>query len=266
MNQGPLLTVVIAGIVGAASAAGTAVLLAPSTSERAQVAAANPIGPKKSYDEALGELRRQNDELLMRIAALESRPDAAPAVRAPVGDDGFKDEVRNWMASFEDESGQVPEAFVASVGDALDQIREQERLERQQEMADAQAQRLEERLNQLREELGLSQYQVDEMRTVLTEQDLKRAELFAGGWENVDRGAMRETMQTMREETDKALATILTPDQLEGYERSERQNRGGFGGFGGGRRGGGGGGDRGGDRGGNRGGDGGGGGGRGGGQ
>jgi hypothetical protein len=242
MKQTPLLTVVIAGVVGAASAAGTAVLLSPQSSERAQVAAADPLAPKTDYDAQFGELRKQNEDLLLRIAALETRPAPAAAMRAPVGDDGFQDEVRNWMASFEDESGQVPEAFVASVGDALDQIRDQEREERSQQMADAQAERLEERLGELKEKLGLSQYQVDEMRTVLTEQNLKRAELFAGGWENIDRGSMRETMQTMREETDTALATILTPDQLEGYEQSERENRGGFGGFGGGRRGGGGGG------------------------
>jgi len=237
MKQAPLLTVVIAGVVGAASAAGTAVLLAPSHSERPQVAAADPT-VKKSYDAEFEELRRQNDDLLLRIAALESRPAVAAPERAPIGDDGFQSEVRNWMASFEDQNGQVPEGFVASVGDALDKIREQETKERQQQMADAQAERLEERLTELQDELGLSQYQVDELRPVLTAQNLRRAELFAGGWENIDRSTMREDMEAIRTETDKALATILTPEQLEGYEANERQNRGGFGGFGGGGRGG----------------------------
>jgi hypothetical protein len=251
MKQATLLTVVIAGVVGAASAAGTALLLSPATSDRALVAAASPTSQRKDYDAEIGDLQRQNDDLLLRIAALEGRPASTAPVRAPVGDDGFKDEVRDWMASFEDQDGQVPEALVASVGDALGQIRDQEREERQVSMAEAQAERLEERLTELQTDLGLSQYQVDELRPVLTAQNERRAELFAGGWENVDRGSMRENMQAIREETDKALSTILTGEQLEGYNQSARGDRGGFGGFGGG----GGGGDRGGNRGGNRGGD-----------
>jgi len=254
MKQAPLLTVVIAGVVGAASAAGTALLISPGSSDRAPVAAASPTSQKNDYDDEIGELRRQNEDFLLRIAALESRPASAALVpaRAPIGDDGFEEEVRDWMASFEDQDGQVPEAFVASVGDALDQIRDQEREERQVSMAEAQAERLEERLTELQTELGLSQYQVDELRPVLTSQNERRAELFAGGWENIDRGSMRENMQAIREETDKALSTILTGEQLEGYNQSARRDFGGFGGRGGGNRGGDRGGNRGGDRGGDR--------------
>ena len=245
MNQAPLLTVVIAGVVGAASAAGTALFLSPETSDRALAAAASPTSKQNDYDKEIGELQRQNDDLLLRIAALEGRPAAAAPVRAPIGDDGFEEEVRDWMASLENKNDQVPEAFVASVGDALDQIRDQEREERLQTMAEEQAERLEERLTELQVELGLSQYQIDELRPVLTAQNLRRAELFSGGWENIDRGSIRENMQAIREETDKALGTILTGEQLEGYNKSERGDR--WGGGGGNR-----GNDRRGDRGGDR--------------
>lgn len=266
MKQTPLATIVIAAVVGAASAAGTATLLAPSTPERAQVAAADPK-VKVDYDSQLRELHKENEDLLMRIAALESRPATAASAREPISvDDGFEDEVRSWMASFADEQGQVPEAFVASVGEALDQIRDKEEKARQEKMLADQAARLEERLTQLREELGLSQYQVDEMRGVLTAQNERRTELFAGGWQNVDREAMRTGMESIRDDTQKALGGILTPEQLDGYRQSERNSfgRGGFGGPGGGGPGGGGRGGRGGGggsgQGGGRGGDGGGGG------
>lgn len=250
MKQNPLVTIVIAAVVGAASAAGTATLLAPSMPERAQVAAADPK-VKVDYDAQLRELHKANEDLLMRIAALESRPAPAASVREPISvDDGFEDEVRSWMASFANEQGQMPEAFVASVGEALDRIRDKEEKERQQKMLEDQAARLEERLTQLRDELGLSQYQVDEMRDVLTTQNQRRNELFAGGWQNVDREAMRTGMESIRDDTQKALGAILTPEQLDGYRQSERNSfgrgfggPGGPGGFGGGRGGRGGGGD-----------------------
>ena len=246
MKQTPLLTVVIAGVVGAASAAATALFFTPDSSNRARVAAASPTGQQNDYGREIGELRRQSEDLLLRIAALESRPAPVASVRAPIADDGSADDLRSGPASFEDPSGEVPQAFVASVGDALDQIRDQEREERRTTMAEAQAERLEERLTELQAELGLSAYQVDELRPVLTAQNEKRAEFFSAGWENIDRGSIRETMQAIREETDQALGTILTPEQLEGYGQSERRDRGGFGGGRGGER------DRG-DRGGDRG-------------
>ena len=95
-----------------------------------------------------------------------------------------------------------------------------------QEREAARAQRIEDRLARLTTDLGLSSYQVDEMRAFLTEQEAKRAAIWESLSEGVgDPGGVREAMRTLRKEGDENLSTILDPEQLAAY----REQQGGFG-------------------------------------
>ena len=132
-------------------------------------------------------------------------------------------------AVLEGGKGTLPPAFVASVGQALSEIRAEEERVRDIERKERQAQRLEERLATLRDELGLSGFQVSEMRGVLVTQDDKREALRAAGRDGVDRQAMFEGYRKIQEETYTALGAVLSPEQLDGYKKAEESEYGGRG-------------------------------------
>lgn len=89
------------------------------------------------------------------------------------------------------------------------------------------------RMNQIDEAVKLTDDQKKKLTPVLekeiSEQTKMMTEMRAQG-ENADREAMRDKMTALREATDKAMATILTKDQLTKYNNMPRR------GFGGGRR------------------------------
>lgn len=140
----------------------------------------------------------------------------------------------------------IPQAqFENWVRQASDNIREQERLQREAERKIREGERTEERIAQLTTELGLDVRQQSEFRRFFEEQNTKRTEMMdqmRNGGAGGDRQAMRETFQKLRDEANADLQTFLSGDQYERYQASN-QDFGGFGGGpGGGRRGGGGGG------------------------
>jgi len=186
-------------------------------------------------------LQRTNEELMLRMAALESRPASVAPARTPVAEAPVEvlpaDEraLRELIANFSPQ-GNVTDAFIDRVGQAMSVIEEEQQRQRDEERRLEREARLEDRLSELRVDLGLSQYQVDEMRTVLSTSEAKRSEMWAGARDGAgDREGMREAMREIRDASDAALKKILDPDQYARYQESQG-DRGGFGGrdFGGG--------------------------------
>jgi hypothetical protein len=158
---------------------------------------------------------------------------AADAVRQ-----GELDELRDLLAAVRDpETGSEQlESLVLNVLEAKEDRERAERDERRREALEA---RLDERLADLTEKLGLNTYQAGELKRVLTSEQEARDTFFAemretGTW---DREAMRDGMEEIRTTTRTELQTVLSAGQYEQYVEQDT-GFGSFGGFGG-RRGGG---------------------------
>lgn len=212
---------------------------------------------------ALDDLRMENAALRERMASLEARLSEAMSSRTPLATSA--DALRAPPSVADDSAAglqplAVTPAFVASVGQALDTIRAQEDAEREQKRKELQAQRIEDRVAKLQQELGLNSRQASDLRTALITADDKREALFASMRDMPPGGPgdgrdMREGFRAIREETHTALQATLTPEQFEAYKASEdsefgrrgfdfgggRPPDGGMPGGGGGNRGGGGG-------------------------
>ena len=195
----------------------------------------------------LSALRRQNEELAMRLAAIESRNASSgrEAVSTASSEEfaELQQEMADLAAALKDPQSAQAAGLRLTVRTAMDQIREEQSEERQQSREEREITRIDERLTELQSKLGLDQVQMQSMRGVLLSESTKRSEMWQGMRDGgMDRTKMRTAMTDLRDETQDALGNILTPLQLEDYQEIESQNR--FGGFGGGRggRGGGGGG------------------------
>jgi hypothetical protein len=236
-----------------ASAVVTGLLLEPS--ERMPAAAAVPApGPATLDEPALSArfeaLGAENAMLGQRIAELETRLASALGARAaeaePLAPTRTAVPVESAAATVAAPGPRpLDPDFVASVDQALDEIRAREEQQREEKRKELQAQRIEERLTRYQETLGLSNAQVRDMRSVLIAQDDKREALRASmeGGEG-DRRTMFEGMRTIRDETNSALSGFLSAEQLRlyqeqeegefrGFERGRRGDGGPGGGFGG---------------------------------
>ncbi|MBW8332712.1 MAG: hypothetical protein K0M40_11875 [Prolixibacteraceae bacterium] len=92
------------------------------------------------------------------------------------------------------------------------------------------AERLQREITGLTTALGLSTDDVAKITPIVTEAQKKQSEAFAKMRESgdMDRNKMRETMTKMREETDKKLKEVLTPEQgvkLDAYRKQQAEER-----------------------------------------
>jgi DNA repair exonuclease SbcCD ATPase subunit len=237
------LTLLIAAGASAVVAALTTSLLvdtrsAPGASSPAAAGPASGLSNGASEAGAaladeIRDLREENVVLQQRLDDLEVLLAQEIAGRVPVeaveATAESTREAEQVAALLGDGGGELPPAFVASVGQALKEIRDEEDRQREIRRAEERSARIEERLTQLQEELGLTSYQTGEMRVALTTLEEKRDALrqsidAAGG----DRREMFEGFRTVYEETSAQLQTILTPEQFELYQQSDR-GRFGFG-------------------------------------
>ena len=205
--------------------------------------------PAAVSERDLNELRMENTALKERVGALETHLAEVLSTRSPVAaapraveaqqqlvDDGTP---QTAMVGAPDVS---PE-FVTSVGKALDEIRAKEEAEREQKRKELQAQRIEERVTKLQQDLGLTGRQATDMRTALITADDQREALFASMRDDPagpmdGRTDMRESMRKIHDDTRTQIQSFLTPEQFESYKASEEAEFGGrrgFGDFGGGR-------------------------------
>jgi DNA repair exonuclease SbcCD ATPase subunit len=237
-------TTVLTALIVAGASAGVAALTTSllvdtrSGPERSASIAAPPpaqMAAGQDVSELVRGLREENLALQQRIEELEALVAREIASRVPVeapgapakGAAGPAAQVATLLG---DGSGELPPAFVASVGQALKEIRDEEDRQREVKRSEERSARIEQRLTELQEELGLSGYQVTEMRGALTtleeKRDALRQSLYASGG---DRREMFEAFRTLYEETSAQLQTILTPEQFAQYQQSDRGRFGGFG-------------------------------------
>ncbi len=208
------------------------------------VSSAADLSDANGLGERVGELARATEALEARLAELELRPQATE--RAALADSGNPTATSGGAAPYAGSSPEVmsvlaSQQFQDQVGVILGDLQDRERLERDQRRDDAEADRLEERLVDLTERLGLYGNQVDSMRTILTDERLARNAAVAKARDLGDWGSMRTAMGEVRETSNAALKSVLSEEQMTKY--TDYQSSQGFGSmFGGGR-------SRGGDRG-----------------
>ena len=249
MSNTIIATVLIAGAVGAGSAvAVNALSPAPETTTTQAIA---PGSGSSDLVEQVAALQKQNEELTNRILELEmtaSTPRAETREAVAVGPDPelekLKADLASIMASIQKGPDNVTPAFTASVSAALEDIREKEDAEREAKRAERRAERIDDRIASISEKLGLTPAQGNDLREHYNVFEEKRNALMAEARESGDWGNMRETFRGLRDESNTALQTILTPSQYDQYQEENMGGgrRGGFGGGGGGNDGGGGGG------------------------
>lgn len=209
----------------------------PARGERAQQVAPAEPGDQAYDDRSLRgdieDLRMLGEDLNLRLRSLEEQgmfADAGRAAVAPKEMDpaSFGDDLAALATALRE--GRTTENFQVLVASALDEIREQEDQERQAREHEQMLERTELRLTDLTEELGLTPYQVKELRPLLVAQEEKRMELFTAMREGTgDFSNVREQMRTIRDEHIQAVSVVLAPEQLEKYEDQGFRGGPGFG-------------------------------------
>jgi hypothetical protein len=217
---------VVAG-AGAALAASALTSAAPrlETTPLELAPSANDQDPRPE----LAELRADQADLLQRLHALEARLAEAESRRAPAALELEASAARAVEPRAADglqiaalDTDDLSPAFVESVGLALERIQAREEAEREKRRKELQAQRIEDRVAKLQQDLGLTQRQASDLRTVLIAQDDKRDALFAGMRDGLGEPRdMREGFRTIRDQTMTAIEGFLTPEQVEGFRSSE---------------------------------------------
>lgn len=246
MKNTILITVLVGALAGASSSLLTRALSSPPGAEASTPGGSLGLAPGGTSDSAeLGEqlatLQRRNGELEMRLAALEAS--GASSSREAMGTQSGEDvaklqqDIADLAAALNDPKSAQSMGLRKSVRSAMEQIKEEDDAVRQQQREDRDLARIDERLTDLQDKLGLDQVQKRSMREVLLAENTKRSEMFSamrnGG---MDRTEIRSSMEELRTETKTSLGNILSPMQLEDYEKIESESR-----WGGGNRGGGGG-------------------------
>jgi len=192
---------------------------------------AAPSGNPADVSRALDELRMENSALKERLTTLEARLAEVSSMRTPSASMADPDRGDRSVDDAPDaalRSASAPEvspAFVASVGKALDAIQAKEEADREAKRKELQAQRIEERVAKLQQELGLTNRQASDVRTALIAQDDKREKLFADMRDGVgDPRDLRDSFRVIRDETHATLQNVLTPEQLSTFVQSEESD------------------------------------------
>ena len=233
------IPVFIGIVLGAVTAAATTtLLLRPVSSERENVSEAlSPVPGVQptTADPALVQLealRNENQDLWERLVALEARQTST--TRTPV-DPGvsaeeFEEFKKNVLVSLAQrgDPDAGPHEMKSWVADALEAVREEEAVERRQRNEELTARKQEGRLMALRDKLGLSDYQVDEVRTAFVAQEERNQELVRVWREGTtDDATLGETKRANADAHQADLERVLSPEQLATYRELRATGRAG---------------------------------------
>jgi hypothetical protein len=226
MNQLSIGHLVLVVVLGAASAAVTSSLL-NTTNESALVSEALPDVKLLAQFQAL---QAENAALSERISTLELRPVPTERVAA-IDNSDFEEEVRAFMAQKKGGGEATPVALQSKVESALTAIREQEDIEKAEIARQRRDRWISDTIAKSAEELGLTQFQTEEMnRTWIAnaeaEAELGRIWQFGSEAERANIGALKGEN---RERHQANLQGFLSPDQYDQYTEMVSAWRGGSG-------------------------------------
>lgn len=223
MKQSLVVTSLVASLFGCAGAGLVLWTAAPRDASKAGAQSAAAPGDARvatteleSLSDDLATLVLENRELRTRIEALERRPvaDARAAVALETDPEALKSAADGLAARGESTAVVHPATLQASVEEALEAIRANERAEVERARQARELERMEERLTRMTEQLALTPGQVNEMRAHMVAQDAARGELERQREAGID----RETYVTLRDEQRKReqanLARFLDAEQL----------------------------------------------------
>ena len=211
ISIGPLFLVIV---LGSASAAITSSLL-NTEDTTGLVSEALPDVKLLAQVQALQE---ENATLSERISALELRPVPTERV-ASIDNSDFEEEVRAFMAKNEVKGGATPVALQSKVESALTAIREQEEIEKAEVARQKRDQWISSTIAKAAPELGLTQFQTEEMnRTWIAkaEADAELGRIWESGSET-DRANIGALKEANNERHQANLQGFLSTDQYVQY-------------------------------------------------
>jgi len=232
-----LLIVCLFAMLGGGLVAGTLLATAPARATD-ELSAATPARPDEgeSLRDSLAALAQRMDTLGMTLETLQTRvAELGEGPGARVAADAVRqeeiDELRGLLSAVRDpETGS--EQLEGLVLNVLEAKETRERAERAERRSEALAERMDERVADLTEKLGLNGYQAGEMKRILTTEQTSREGFFiemreGGSW---DRTAIRDGMEEIRTEARSSAQAVLSASQYDQYV--EQDSGFGFGGFG----------------------------------
>lgn len=228
----------VAGGVGAVAT--SALMPAPGAPSPGNTAAV--LEPGGDVSEQLRALTDAQSQVLERLAKLEANASmAAPTqIRMPASAGNELVDLDALVAAAVAKLNTAPSGAVVTpdfrkqVEAVLAMNDEEERLKREQERIQREAQVLEDRLARLQSDLGLDSRQVDGMRKIYQEADQKREEMRNAMRDTRGTGAGFQEMRTqwtaLADAMDQQVRGVLTPTQYDTYKASNQDR--GFGGRG----------------------------------
>lgn len=241
--KNPILSMTLVGFVAGAAGAMLSTLIAgPATSEGDPIVLDDNAG---DIERRFDSLQRENEALSRRLLDLEQASPRLAAERsaAPLemtDDERAADEqLRAVVSALTNPDTPMPQEWRDSVNLALKDIRAEEDAERDEQRRIRAEDRMDERMVELSQKLGLDTYQSGQMRQILTEESLARDEMRTAIRESGDWTSARDMWTGLREKTNESLSLVLTPQQVEAYQADQSTRWGRFGGggnTGGGRR------------------------------
>ena len=235
-----LLALLAGAVAGASASLLTQALVepaAPAAPERAAVTRAG--GDVEALRTELDELAATARALDSRLASLELAPRSSTRAPASSGEAGelaeLRGEVEDLLAALQTPGVAPPPSFQDAVRRTLEDVRAEEQRQRDLEREQERVERLEQRVDRMVEELALAPYQVEGFRKVVADSEARRDAAFALAREGGDWQVAREAMRDLRDQTQRELSGLLTPEQMEQYEQlaNPRFGRGGARGRGG---------------------------------
>jgi hypothetical protein len=228
----PLLPVLLASVAaGTASAVVVGIMARPAAETGNSSAAAMASGEVQAVASGLetevAALRSENQELRARVEALESRPvGEARATVTSVEEIAAAAAAKLQVEGARAGASGTGEVYT-QVEQALEAIRTAERDEAARAREQRELDRMEERLTQMAERLGLSPAQVNDLRAHMIAQGKIEDDLREQREAGMERDAYRVAREQARDAEREELARILSPEQLEQYNaRNEREDRG----------------------------------------
>lgn len=212
----------------------------PETSSREERPSSSAPQDVQALEKRLKALEVTAVGLSERVMALERRPAGADGSGGAVGGaapvglaqevEQLRTEVRGLIAGEALNSEGGRDYLKAMVRSVQDEMRTEQRQERDQRWVQAQAQAQTQRSERLRKfvsSAGLNYTQEQEFMRRMQEEDTRRQALFdemsAGGKAPRD---IRQELSTIRKQTDEAMQKVLSESQQAQYKELRREERG----------------------------------------